>query len=48
MSAARDGLFSPTKSPQMKKTLLQLIEMNAASWQLPAQAVMYYYPAVGK
>ena len=49
MGAARDALFSSSKSPAVRKTLMQLIEMNAASWQLPAPAVMYYYPgASGK
>lgn len=44
MNAARDALFQNGKIPAVRKTLLQLIEMNAASWQLPAPAVMYYYP----
>jgi len=34
----------PAVSSSVKKTLLQLIELQAAGWQLPAQAVMYYYP----
>jgi len=34
----------PAVSGQVRKTLLQLIELQAAGWQLPAQAVMYYYP----
>ena len=29
---------------QVRKTLLQLLELQAAGWQLPAEAVMYYYP----
>ena len=29
---------------QVRKILLQLIELQAAGWQLPAPAVMYYYP----
>jgi len=28
-----------------QRTLLQLIELRAAKWQLPATAVTYYYPA---
>lgn len=31
-------------SPQIKKTLLQLIELRAANWQLPVSAISYYYP----
>merc|ERR1711892_1034894 len=27
--------------PQVRKTLLQLIELQAAGWQLPAESVMY-------
>merc|ERR1711864_172 len=34
----------PAVSGQVRKTLLQLIELQAAGWQLPAQSVMYYYP----
>jgi len=34
----------PAVSGSVKKTLLQLVELQAAGWQLPAQAVMYYYP----
>ncbi|KOX68567.1 CBP80/20-dependent translation initiation factor, partial [Melipona quadrifasciata] len=30
--------------PSVRKTLLQLIELHAAHWQLPAPAVVYYYP----
>lgn len=47
MGAARDALFASARVPAVRKTLLQLIEMNAASWQLPAPAVMYYYPGAG-
>ncbi|CAB0035655.1 unnamed protein product [Trichogramma brassicae] len=31
-------------SPAVRKTLLQLIELQAAHWQLTAPAVVYYYP----
>ena len=31
-------------SLQVRKTLLQLLELQSAGWQLPAEAVMYYYP----
>lgn len=37
-------LHLPVVSAQVRKTLLQLIELQAAGWQLPAQSVMYYYP----
>jgi len=44
MDAARDAVFTAEKLPAVKKTLMQLIEMSAASWQIPASAVVYYYP----
>ncbi|XP_069188374.1 uncharacterized protein [Procambarus clarkii] len=47
MSAARDAFFTTVRVPAVRKTLLQLIEMHAARWQLPAPAVMYYYPGSG-
>lgn len=34
-------------SPIVQKTLMQLIELHAANWQLPASAVRYYYSSVG-
>ncbi|XP_023333309.1 MIF4G domain-containing protein [Eurytemora carolleeae] len=40
----REALLSTPLHPQIGKTLLQLIELRAAQWNLPAQAVMYYYP----
>ncbi|KAF4528084.1 hypothetical protein B566_EDAN016504 [Ephemera danica] len=43
MAALRDA-FLTAALPGVRKTLLQLIEMRAARWQLPAPAVMYYYP----
>lgn len=30
-------------SPHIQKTLMQLIELHAANWNLPASAVRYYY-----
>ena len=37
--------FLMTEAPaQVRKTLLQLLELQSAGWQLPAEAVMYYYP----
>ncbi|XP_069956425.1 uncharacterized protein [Cherax quadricarinatus] len=47
MSAARDAFLTTVRVPAVRKTLLQLIEMHAARWQLPAPAVMYYYPGSG-
>lgn len=46
MAALRDAFLTATQ-PGVRKTLLQLIEMRAARWQLPAPAVMYYYPGSG-
>merc|ERR1712107_322396 len=37
--------FLMTEAPaHVRKTLLQLLELQSAGWQLPAEAVMYYYP----
>ncbi|XP_047471668.1 CBP80/20-dependent translation initiation factor-like [Penaeus chinensis] len=47
MGAARDAFLTTVRVPAVRKTLLQLIEMHAARWQLPAPAVMYYYPGSG-
>lgn len=47
MTAARDAFLTTVRVPAVRKTLLQLIEMHAARWQLPAPAVMYYYPGSG-
>jgi len=48
IAAARDALFETKLCvPAVRKTLLQLIEMNAANWQLSGTAVMYYHPSVG-
>ncbi|RXG52846.1 MIF4G domain-containing protein B [Armadillidium vulgare] len=44
MCAARDAFLSTVHLPAVRKTLLQLIEMHAARWNLSAPAVMYYYP----
>jgi len=44
MDAARDAVFAAEELPAVRKTLMQLIEMSAANWQLPAPAVVYYYP----
>jgi len=44
LSCLRDSFLHTTAGPNVRKTLLQIIELQAAGWQLPAQAVMYYYP----
>jgi len=41
----RDAFLSHELTPPVRKTLLQLIELQAAKWQLPGSAVMYYYPS---
>ena len=46
MAAMRDAFLDYTLPSNSKRTLLQLIELRAAKWQLPAQAVTYYYPSV--
>uniref|UniRef100_A0A1B6MQW4 MIF4G domain-containing protein n=1 Tax=Graphocephala atropunctata TaxID=36148 RepID=A0A1B6MQW4_9HEMI len=40
----RDVFLTPTSAGPIKSTLLQLIELRASKWQMPASAVMYYYP----
>jgi hypothetical protein len=45
----RDAFLNKdTAPPAVRKTLLQLIELHAAHWQLPATAVVYYYPGTSK
>jgi len=44
VTCLREAFLNPNPHPQIGKTLLQLIELRAAGWNLPAQAVMYYYP----
>ncbi|KZC13320.1 PREDICTED: CBP80/20-dependent translation initiation factor [Dufourea novaeangliae] len=45
LGSLRDAfLAEDTILPPVRKTLLQLIELHAAHWQLPAPAVVYYYP----
>jgi hypothetical protein len=43
MAGLRDA-FVDTSIPGVRKTLMQLIEMRGSRWQLPASAVLYYYP----
>ncbi|XP_029676440.1 uncharacterized protein LOC115243505 isoform X1 [Formica exsecta] len=46
LGGVRDAfLAEETILPPVKRTLLQLIELHAAHWQLPAPAVVYYYPS---
>ncbi|XP_063221405.1 CBP80/20-dependent translation initiation factor isoform X2 [Bacillus rossius redtenbacheri] len=42
IASARDAFLLTPGLPPVKKTLLQLIELRAAKWQLSASAVMYY------
>lgn len=48
LSGVRDAFLTAQTAPAIRKTLLQLIELSAARWQLPAPAVMYYYPGTSK
>ncbi|XP_029164279.1 CBP80/20-dependent translation initiation factor isoform X2 [Nylanderia fulva] len=47
LGSVRDAFLAEetTTLPLVKRTLLQLIELHAAHWQLPAPAVVYYYPS---
>jgi len=42
MCTVRDAFLFASISEASRKTLLQLIELRAAKWQLPAMAIMYY------
>lgn len=44
VTCLREAFLASHLNKQIGKTLLQLIELRAAGWNLPAQAVMYYYP----
>lgn len=44
LSTCRDTLLNTPLTNTVSKTLLQLVELHAARWQLPASTVMYYYP----
>ncbi|KAK6625710.1 hypothetical protein RUM43_006009 [Polyplax serrata] len=48
LSRVRDAFLTAQTAPNIRKTLLQLIELSAARWQLPAPAVIYYYPGTAK
>lgn len=46
LSSVRDAfLNSSASAPAIRRTLLQLIELQASKWQLPCNTVMYYYPS---
>jgi len=44
VNCLREAFLMSEVPQQVRKTLLQLLELQAAGWQLPAEAVMYYYP----
>ncbi|XP_055596460.1 uncharacterized protein LOC129746664 isoform X17 [Uranotaenia lowii] len=46
LAAVRDAfLNSSASAPAIRRTLLQLIELQASHWQLPGNTVLYYYPS---
>uniref|UniRef100_A0A1L8DRX8 Putative mif4g domain-containing protein n=1 Tax=Nyssomyia neivai TaxID=330878 RepID=A0A1L8DRX8_9DIPT len=46
LASVRDAfLNSASSSPAIRRTLLQLIELQASRWQLPGNTVLYYYPS---
>lgn len=45
LALIRDAfLNSSVAAPTIRRTLLQLIELQASHWQLPGNTVLYYYP----
>ncbi|XP_037912759.1 uncharacterized protein LOC119652601 isoform X2 [Hermetia illucens] len=44
LSSVRDA-FLNSSAPTIRRTLLQLIELQASRWQLPGNTVLYYYPS---
>lgn len=46
LASVRDGFLASAGAPAVRRTLLQLIELHASSWQLPGSSVLYYYPRV--
>jgi len=44
VNCLREAFLMSEAPQQVRKTLLQLLELQSAGWQLPAEAVMYYYP----
>ncbi|GBP00975.1 hypothetical protein EVAR_68857_1 [Eumeta japonica] len=46
LSMVRDAFLNASDSaPAIRRTLLQLIELQASHWQLPGNTVLYYYPS---
>lgn len=46
LASVRDAfLNSNASAPAIRRTLLQLIELQASRWQLPGNTVLYYYPS---
>lgn len=46
LTAVRDAFLNSQNSPPaIRRTLLQLIELQASRWQLPGNTVLYYYPS---
>lgn len=48
LGSVRDGFLANTAntSAAVRRTLLQLIELQASNWQLPGSSVLYYYPRI--
>ncbi|XP_015912223.1 MIF4G domain-containing protein A isoform X2 [Parasteatoda tepidariorum] len=44
VSNLRDAFISPSISAQIRKTLLEVIELHASNWQLDLPQTMYYFP----
>ncbi|XP_053961737.1 uncharacterized protein LOC128865411 isoform X1 [Anastrepha ludens] len=46
LSLVRDAFLNASDAaPAIRRTLLQLIELQASHWQLPGNTVLYYYPS---
>lgn len=46
LASVRDAFLNSSASqPAIRRTLLQLIELQASKWQLPCNTVLYYYPS---
>lgn len=46
LASVRDAfLNSNASAPAIRRTILQLIELQASRWQLPGNTVLYYYPS---
>lgn len=46
LDSVRDGFLASVGAPAVRRTLLQLIELQASNWQLPGSSVLYYYPRI--